>query len=221
MRCGWCKESDVTIDHVKACSDRAYDQRSKEPFAMPEPSDAQVSYVLGLQESRELPEEADVLTETQLRKMDRAEVSRKIQELKLLPFKPPTGHGKASVEVPSGRFALYVELEDEASRSVASGTDPLGAWQFYKVDRPEKGRWAGYTFVKRLIGAPGDYREVPMQKNERSRVLTLIAKDPRQAAVDFGKQTNHCGRCMSPLTHKRSRAAGYGQKCASVMGWPW
>jgi hypothetical protein len=175
----------------------------KEP--MWPPSDAQITYVLGLQDERDLPVNWLTYTESDLKAMERSDVSGAIAALKRLPRKD--GHtGRRTWTMPDGRYCL----------------DSKGALGFFEVTHGKAGsRWDGYTFVKRLIGSPGDYSKLPMNKSLVDETLRRIEKDPKAAAIRFGKETKHCFRCASPLTHKRSRAAGYGEKCASIMGWEW
>jgi hypothetical protein len=145
------------------------------------------------------------MDEAQLRKLERDEVSGIITMLKGFQENKATDSSKADYRnVPAGRYALHI----------------VDTWKFYRVT-DGKGKWKGYKFIKRLIGAPGDYQESQLPREERMAIMKRLEADPRQAMVDYGKQTKHCGRCMSPLTHKRSRAAGYGEKCAGILGWPW
>jgi hypothetical protein len=173
-------------------------------------SDAQIKYVLGLQAERELPANHAVKEEGSLRLMERDQVSAEINLLKSYPWKGRDGSEVGpTFSMPEGRYALLIEQDGEAT------------WRFYQVTRSDKPRWKGYTFITRLIGSVGDYAKVPMPPNERQAILSAIEGDPVTAAANYGKQTHHCGRCHSPLTHKRSRAAGYGEKCAGAVGWPW
>jgi hypothetical protein len=113
-----------------------------------------------------------------------------------------------NTDVPEGRYAIQ-----------AHPTKPV---EFYKVDRPTLGRWAGYTFVKQLIGSPGHLSELPVRdRAQRGDILAEIGRDVRYATVLFGRKLGMCGRCGSPLTNVRSRAAGYGERCAEIMGWPY
>lgn len=53
----------------------------------------------------------------------------------------------------------------------------------------------------------------------RHQILDAIAADPRSAAILFGHETNHCGRCGRELTDEVSRANGIGPVCARKVGW--
>lgn len=107
-------------------------------------------------------------------------------------------------DVPAGRYALL-------------GDDEV--WRFYQVDRPEEGKWKGYTFTKQLIGAPGNYRQIPIKGKPAFDLLTKLFKDPRQASVDYGLKSEHCGICGSELSNNESLKYGIGPICRAKMGW--
>jgi hypothetical protein len=165
-------------------------------------SDAQIKYVLGLQDERRLPDDWTIRDEATLRTMEKDEVSSLITMLKAFPRGDSKQH---QWSMPPGRYALNEPQH--------------GEWRFYQIDKPTIGRWAGYTFIKRLIGAPGDYKKVDMSQGERNRVLAIIENVPRQASIAYGKQAGICGICSSPLTNAESLAAGIGPKCRSKVGW--
>lgn len=109
---------------------------------------------------------------------------------------------------PAGRYALY-HYPSTLNRSKALDKQ----WSFFKVDHG-KGRWEGRVFVTRLVGNPGDYREVRVDYATRSWALATIAADPKKASADFGKQSGHCGVCASALSDPESLARGIGPVCA-------
>jgi hypothetical protein len=108
-------------------------------------------------------------------------------------------------EVPAGRFAV---------RGADNTVD------FYQIDRPTKGNYAGNVYVMLLIGSPGDFAE---QRMSRTASVTILAKIEaagiEESARLFGEKTKHCGHCMSELSVTRSRASGYGPVCASKHGY--
>lgn len=166
-------------------------------------SEAQKSYLLDLQDQRILPAEYVVHTRNAVDKMERDEVSSLITMLKSFPHKDGKQQVRTDYSMPEGRYALEVNGE---------------TW-FFQVDKPTKGRWAGYTFIKRLIGSPGSYRKLPMTPPERSKYLSKIDVDPKAAAVLFGQKSKTCFRCHSPLTDPDSLARSMGPICAGKVGW--
>lgn len=211
MRCGMCKRNDegVDINHVKGCtgvnrgSVTVVDDRRGEP-QWPA-SDAQIKYVLGLQAERNLPDWWPIRDEAALRSMERDEVSADINQLKTF-TKRANAREVTVPEVPAGRYAL---------KSAGVGGD---MWRFYQVD-DGKGRWKGYKFIKRLIGAPGDYQKNPVPASDRARVFKEIEVDPKQAMLDYGLQSGTCGACSSPLSDPESLRLGIGPKCRAKRGW--
>ena len=202
IKCGKCGDYHETIAEVRKC------HGAEEATPWP-PSDKQIAYVIGLQEQRDLPDEYELLTEEAMKRMDRAQVSRAIEELKALPYKAPKGRSappdktKAQA-IPPGYYALQ-NPED-------------GIWLFFEINQG-KGRWDGYTFIKRLIGAPGQYNKVAVPAETRNGLIARIADDPKKAAVDYGLNSGHCGLCHSPLSDPESLARGLGPVCAKKHGW--
>lgn len=107
---------------------------------------------------------------------------------------------KTPVPAPAGRYA--VELED-------------GRLHFFKLSKPEEGRWAGYTFLSEQ--ASDEY--FPVRGMRRDEVLVLIVKNPQEAMLRYGKEIGSCGHCGRTLTNEESRAAGIGPICRGKMGW--
>lgn len=116
-----------------------------------------------------------------------------------------TGPAEVAVDVrvPEGRYAL--PSED-------------GHFVFYKVEWVTLGKWAGRIFVSQLLGGAGDWTEQRLYDGAVGLVLDRIAEDTEGAARMFGIKASACGRCGSPLSNTRSRAAGYGETCADKQG---
>lgn len=215
MRCGHCKGTGVDVAHVRSCygmavatptSDMvdavvALQEGAQDPFNPA--SDKQVVYALGLQDERVLPAGVRAYSEAELRKMERVDVSAHIMMLRELPWKGGKSRLLMYKDVIAGRYALLVD----------------GVWKFYQVSKPDKGRWEGYTFIKMLVGSPGDYKEVQMRAEERSKILQRINRDVQQAMLDYGLHSGVCGKCSSPLTDPQSLERGIGPVCAKKMGW--
>ena len=116
---------------------------------------------------------------------------------------PGVSAAPVSTEVPAGRYA--VATEDGATNALA----------FYKVDRPTEGKWAGYTFVKLILGG---HQEQRMSRAAGEAILRKIALDPEAASQAYGREMGQCGRCGLPLTNDESRAYGIGPDCRK-KGW--
>lgn len=74
-------------------------------------------------------------------------------------------------------------------------------------------------YVERLVGAPGDFRAVPMNRDNIDRCINQIKDDPALYSMLFGILVGQCGVCGSPLTDPNSIALGIGPICASKYEW--
>lgn len=111
-------------------------------------------------------------------------------------------------DVPAGRFALR------------TADDPQ--LRFFKVDRPEEGRWAGRTFLSEIFGGGfgDDGRREPIRDRARREEIlnAILAVGPIKAAQCYGIELGHCGRCGRTLTDETSRAFGIGPDCREAWG---
>lgn len=105
--------------------------------------------------------------------------------------------------IPAGRYALEIE----------------GIVRFFQVDQPTEGKWAGWTFLKRLHGSPGDYNKERIKGREAWSLLRTISENPQEAMERFGHESGHCGKCGAALTDPESLSRGIGPVCIKTMGW--
>ena len=103
--------------------------------------------------------------------------------------------------VPAGRYAITYQ----------------GQTAFVKVDKPEEGRWLGYTFINRQAGA--EYFPVRNSEARFGMLRSIVADGPREASIRYGKELGECGCCGRELTNPESIAAGIGPVCAKRHGW--
>ena len=166
------------------------------------PTDKQLAFFRSLCEERGL--DADALAEG----LDRRALSAKIDEVKATPRPGREKQDAARVElarfdIPAGRYAI----------------DRDGHWDFFQVDRPTEGKWAGYVFLSQLFGAPGDWNRQPIKDLARkAEVFAAVDRDVMAAAVAFGRESGECSQCGSPLSNEGSIAAGIGPVCAKNLG---
>lgn len=107
--------------------------------------------------------------------------------------------------VPEGRYAI--------DWPNAEGVTTL---QFFHVDKPTEGRWAGFTFVKRRVSD----ETYPVKGHQKALIIAAIAAaPPQQAAIRFGQEIGVCGVCGKTLTNEISRAYGIGPVCRERTGW--
>lgn len=102
--------------------------------------------------------------------------------------------------IPAGHYAI----------ESLTGNNDL---DFYRIDRPEQGRWAGYTFVKMVIG--GKPNMAVRGKQRLYDILLAIYKDPDGSAKKYGQEIGRCYRCNRHLTDETSRSLGIGPDCRS------
>jgi len=109
----------------------------------------------------------------------------------------------AATDVPAGHFAV-------PSRTGANDLD------FWLVQKPTEGRWAGYVFVKRVLGG---HDPVSVRGAEAAAALAAIsAAGPLAAAAVYGQQIGQCSHCHRELTDVVSRFTGYGPTCRGHVG---
>lgn len=117
-------------------------------------------------------------------------------------------------------------LQREVLEAIPSGRYFVDG-TFLKVDRPDKGRWDGFIFVKVIRNISGSFEDVKrvailnpeasaarVDEGHRLAVETL-ASDPKAAAIAFGKKTGACCICGRTLTDPESVKAGIGPICAA------
>lgn len=233
IRCGNCKGTHASKHEVRGCYHNSMiDQEDPnvsttsieltwqgEPFASAAewpPTQPQLDYLNNLLHERKFR----YVTKGEVAAADRAEVSELIDEVKRSPFivRRPKRERKHErfVDVPYGKYALETSLDHNGPP--AEGEE--STLQFFEVQHGKSGtRWEGFVFVKRLVGAPGDFARYSLRYAEGQRVLERIQADPDEALVRFGKHFTVCGRCGSPLTKKVSRDRGIGPKCIKKLGW--
>lgn len=93
--------------------------------------------------------------------------------------------------------------------AIASNRDGIDL-DFYRVDRPDSGQYAGRTFVKQVIGGRP---HASVRRDAVPSILARIAADP-DAGPRYGREIGRCCRCNRHLTDATSRAAGIGPDCA-------
>jgi hypothetical protein len=131
------------------------------------------------------------------------DASRWINRLKQLPKQQPQPVlvGERNMpDVQPGRYAIR---------------NTKGIVKFYRVDRPQEGRWAGHTFVS--VQASDELHPIRSAVNKKA-ILRQIAKDPVAAFALYGRELGVCGVCGRTLTDEDSRRLGIGPVCRRKLG---
>ena len=219
ITCGKCKATHHSVQEVKDCYalgtpvSAAQVAQAKAPASAAVPAtDKQVAFLQTLIGER--PEWADTnmgWKSENLSEMSKLEASEWITALLAQPKEGGAGNGTNDTpvagdtgNVPQGYYAV----------ASATGNNDL---DFYRVDRPTEGKWAGRVFVKRVIGGHGD---TPVRGKERGEALARIeAAGAQEAALLYGQEIGRCCRCNRSLTDETSRAYGKGPDCRAQDGW--
>lgn len=112
-------------------------------------------------------------------------------------FPPPMS---AFRHIPPGNYATD-------SRTGSQDTD------FWHIDRPSQGKYAGVTFVERVIGGQENVQVRGIQA--RYACQAILAAGIWEASCRFGQELGYCGDCGRHLTDEESRRIGKGPVCRS------
>jgi Family of unknown function (DUF6011) len=174
------------------------------PITEQRATERQQAYMLDLLEQKELKLTAGITLE-QLKedvpKLSKSQASKWIDRLVKLPRKQKESKPAIQSDVPAGRYAV-------------TGDD--GTTDFYRVDRPTEGRWAGYTFVKLQLS--DEFHRVPF-KNTQAILDKIAEAGPEAASKRYGLELGACGVCGRTLTNPESIERGIGPVCARRMDW--
>lgn len=115
----------------------------------------------------------------------------------------------------------------EGAYALEDPTD--GKLRFIEVDKPDKDRWQGWTFVK--VRASDELHKLgsvnPHYGTYKGKAVALVGvlagadtHELEQYAIRFGMEIGECGFCRRSLTDEDSRGLGYGPVCAGRRGLP-
>jgi hypothetical protein len=87
---------------------------------------------------------------------------------------------------------------------------------FFRVDKPTEGRWAGYLFVKHVIGG---HPRINVKRSQKNTILQAILKfGVDKAGQLYGDEIGQCRDCNRELTKYASRKLARGRTCAGKAG---
>ena len=87
---------------------------------------------------------------------------------------------------------------------------------FWKVERPEDGKYAGFTFAKRVLGggSDGQTRLIKVHMSEQRSALAAIARQGlEESRMLYAVNMKRCTRCNRDLSDDLSRERGMGNDC--------
>ncbi len=93
-----------------------------------------------------------------------------------------------------------------------------GKLNFLRIDNVESGSWAGWVFVKQVIGGNPDERRGSQKPGTAYRgtmqyELKDIVAQPNSTMSEYGRELGYCARCNRHLTDATSRELGIGPEC--------
>jgi hypothetical protein len=87
---------------------------------------------------------------------------------------------------------------------------------FWKVEREDSGKWAGFTFAKRVLGGgtEGQTRLTRVHMSEQRSALAAIARHGiEESRMLYAVSMKRCTRCNRDLSDDLSRERGMGDYC--------
>lgn len=162
-------------------------------------SSKQQGFIARLATERDTTGEEEFLAAAKEGTLGRADASAVIDRL----LKAAKVQAKATAptnlpDVPEGHYAI----------PSTTGNNDL---DFFRVDRPTDGKWAGYTFLKRVVGGKPD---LPVARAQRAEVLQRIVDTGIYASrKQYADAIGRCYACNRHLTDETSRALGIGPEC--------
>jgi Family of unknown function (DUF6011) len=106
-------------------------------------------------------------------------------------------------QIPVGYYAT-------PSRTGANDLD------FWKVEHEEDGKWAGWNFVKRVLGggSEGQTRLIKVRMPEQRAALAAIAEQgTEESRMLYAVNMKRCTKCNRDLSDDLSRERGMGRDC--------
>jgi hypothetical protein len=193
IKCGNCHGTHESTQEVRTCYQTP---------AVVMITERQLSYLTDLVTHREMPEAwAGNINVDMLATVTKTEASTLIETLLKQPKKTGS-NGLIPGDIPDGRYAF-----------MDNGTP-----RFYRIVTKEYPT-GNRRFINKVLGAPGDFRYVPISNAEAREFITAIKDDPAYACQLFGYVVGACGICGSPLTDPESIALGIGPVCAKKSNW--
>lgn len=94
-------------------------------------------------------------------------------------------------------------------------------YDFWRIDKPESGKWAGRIFVKRIVGGgtDGDMQTHQLDNmQQRLACEAIVGYGLEESRMLFATEMTRCTDCGRMLTDQESRDAGRGPTCRNKKG---
>lgn len=216
-------QSNPFADRIAQAAQEGYVNGNRRTFARPSAASDFPAQVAPKATPKQIALIVSLLAERDLDAETRPKFAARVKQLSMISAEIDNLEVKAASAFIEYLFGLPTRItpapvEDEFAMIPAGryGVIVNGEMMFVHVDKPETGKWAGHTFVKRQNGD----ETVRLYKSVQRRVLNAIAtQDPRICSETYGRELGHCGVCGRTLTNAESRAEGIGPICRSKNGW--
>jgi hypothetical protein len=121
---------------------------------------------------------------------------------------------RAKMEAPKFQDADYSTIPrgHYATKSFTGNND----FDFWRVDRPEQGAYAGRTFVKRIVGGKPDLNVSRLMKI--TVLEAILAEGVEVTGFRYGQEIGNCRHCNRHLTDELSRSLSAGPECRRNRG---
>jgi hypothetical protein len=180
-----------------------------------EATPAQVNFIKDLIDQKNAGETGRaklILAKIDAGKLDKAEASKVIDELKALKVMAHAlGKSELQVllsEVPKAKYAVPMNEIDLGIEENVNG-DIL----FVEVRE-----YMNNVYIRRLHGAPGHFNRSKLSFNDTKLVVNHIKKNPLAYTQLFGETYKVCGKCGADLTDPISRELKLGPTCRKEFG---
>lgn len=186
-------------------------------------SERQVDAVLRCKANgeRRAADQADRLMDEYEARTGSVEVAQAARQMGVAPDEKDRIIGRRIAETGIDLTGLPTGMERNGTDhlyAAAPGED--GTLSFVRIDRPQRGKWAGFVFVRLVVGGGADQRlgtQGPgrLYQGGAQHVLRAVLEDPMAAIARFGQEIGKCGICGLTLTDEESRRIGIGPVCRS------
>jgi hypothetical protein len=224
IACGHCKEKHETVDQVRECSEA---KRAGKTTYLTLPQQKYLGDLLG---HFGLELEGDVDTNTIPYKNGQAILSALIdarrQQATSKSFTLPAGtrllphpkKGKPRERRPTlNIYKLNIPDVPEGHYAIPSRTGN-NDYEFFRVDRPTTGDFAGRIYVKMVIGGHPEYNVRGGLKSIIVVLNAIMEYGVDKAGLLYGHELKQCRYCNRELTKYASRILSAGRHCCDKRG---
>jgi hypothetical protein len=184
-----------------------------------EATPAQVNFIKDLIEQKNVRHTGRamiILANITAGKLDKAEASKVIDELKALPKVDKAAAyatGKSPIqellnEVPKAKYAVPMDEVDLALTEKVNGDHIFVEIREYMNN----------VYIRRLHGAPGHFNRSRLSVADTQVLVNIIKKSPLEYTQKFGELYSCCGKCGAELTDQVSRDLKLGPTCRKEFG---